>query len=109
MQNIINLLVQRCDLSASSRFVDIGAGRGKPNFHVAQDPGVCLSVGVEVEEIRWRVSNLNLFIISLSLFYLNRISISNFIFSSVVYCKYEPCDGSSRQMQGRSWKHIFCS
>jgi hypothetical protein len=57
MQNVIDYLVNKCEFSESSRFIDIGSGRGKPNFHVAQDPGVCLSIGVEVEEIRWRVCN----------------------------------------------------
>jgi hypothetical protein len=29
--------------------------KGKPNFHAAQDPRVRLSIGVELEEIRWQV------------------------------------------------------
>ena len=37
------------------RFIDIGAGLGKPNFHVAQDPCCRLSLGVELEDIRWQV------------------------------------------------------
>jgi hypothetical protein len=60
MQNIINFLVTFCALNPLSRFLDVGAGLGKPNFHVAQDPGVCLSIGVEVEPIRWRVSLIHI-------------------------------------------------
>lgn len=33
----------------------MGAGLGKPNIHVAADVGVRLSIGVELEEIRWQV------------------------------------------------------
>ena len=55
MQRIINFLVKNCRFGAISRFIDIGSGRGKPNFHVAQDPGVRLSIGIELEEIRWQV------------------------------------------------------
>ena len=40
---------------ASFRFIDIGAGLGKPNFHVAQDPCCRLSLGIELEDIRWQV------------------------------------------------------
>jgi hypothetical protein len=58
MQSIINYLVACCNFDKRSRFIDIGAGLGKPNFHVGQDPGVRLSIGVEVEKIRWMVSSL---------------------------------------------------
>jgi len=58
MQSIINYLVAYCNFGKCSRFLDIGAGLGKPNFHVGQDPGVRLSIGVEVEKIRWMVSSL---------------------------------------------------
>lgn len=53
MQKMINLMVQHCGLDASSRFIDVGSGIGKPNFHVAQYPGVSFSCGVEVEHTRW--------------------------------------------------------
>ena len=61
MQHVIDYLVQSCEYSAASRFIDVGSGRGKPNFHVAQDPGVCLSIGIEVEEIRWKVTYIYLY------------------------------------------------
>jgi len=47
-------------LDSSSKFIDVGAGLGKPNFHVAADPGVKLSYGIECEEVRWRLSLANL-------------------------------------------------
>ena len=56
MQAVIDYLVQYCNFSSSSRFIDVGSGRGKPNFHVAQDPGVRLSIEIEVEHIRYWVS-----------------------------------------------------
>jgi hypothetical protein len=55
MQKIIKILVEKCDLNSDSRFIDVGSGLGKPNFHVAQYPGIKLSIGVELEEIRWQV------------------------------------------------------
>ena len=55
MQRIVNYLVAHGSFGPSSRFVDIGAGLGKPNLHVAQNPGVHLSIGVEVEQTRWEV------------------------------------------------------
>jgi hypothetical protein len=55
MQNVVNYLVRYCNFSWRSRFLDVGSGRGKPNFHVAQDPGVRLSIGIEVEPIRYSV------------------------------------------------------
>ena len=56
MQKIVDFLVAFCALNLNSRFLDIGAGQGKPNFHVAQNPGVRLSLGIEVEPVRWIVS-----------------------------------------------------
>ena len=56
MQLIIDTSVEFCELDRNSRFVDIGSGCGKPNAHVAQDPGVRMSIGVEVEPIRYQVS-----------------------------------------------------
>ena len=55
MQKIVAFLVAFCNLNSSSRFIDIGSGQGKPSFHVAQSPGVRLSIGVEVERLRWMV------------------------------------------------------
>lgn len=57
MQKIIDILVDKCELTSNSRFIDVGAGLGKPNFHAAQYPGVRVSLGVELEEIRWQVRN----------------------------------------------------
>lgn len=61
MQKIVNVLKSKCDMNSDSRFIDVGAGLGKPNFHVAQDPAVRISIGVELEKIRWQVylSNQN--------------------------------------------------
>jgi hypothetical protein len=56
MQKILELLAEKCFLTKNSRFIDIGSGIGKPNFHVAQFPGVQLSIGVELEKIRWQVT-----------------------------------------------------
>lgn len=56
MQRVVNILINKCGMDHSSRFIDVGAGLGKPNFHVAQDPAVRLSIGVELEDIRWQVN-----------------------------------------------------
>ena len=47
------MLKSHCELDTTSTFIDIGAGLGKPNFHVALDPGVKASVGVELGGERW--------------------------------------------------------
>ena len=59
MQKIVDVLIQKCSLTHNSRFIDVGSGLGKPNFHVAQYPAVQLSIGVELEEIRWQVKFLS--------------------------------------------------
>lgn len=46
-------------LDCHSRFLDIGSGLGKPSFHAAQDPGCYVSVGVELELVRWQLSAHN--------------------------------------------------
>ena len=53
MQKMINFMKEYTNFNASSRFLDVGSGIGKPNLHVAQDPGVALSFGIEVEVDRW--------------------------------------------------------
>ncbi len=53
MQKMINLMKEHTNFDATSRFIDVGSGIGKPNLHVAQDPGVELSYGIEVEADRW--------------------------------------------------------
>jgi hypothetical protein len=60
MQRVINVMVSKCGLSSDSRFIDVGSGLGKPNFHAAQDPACRVSIGVELEEIRWKLAMYNL-------------------------------------------------
>ena len=60
MQRVINLMIEKCEMNDQSRFIDVGAGLGKPNFHAAQDPACRVSVGVELEKIRWQLSMFNL-------------------------------------------------
>jgi hypothetical protein len=60
MQRIVNIMVEKCGLSSDSRFIDVGSGLGKPNFHVAQYPGVRLSIGIELESIRWKLAMHNM-------------------------------------------------
>ena len=57
---IMAFLKERCELTSKSRFIDIGSGLGKPNFHAAVDPGVELSYGMELEILRWQLSLHNL-------------------------------------------------
>lgn len=61
MQRVTNLLIEKCGMNHASRFIDVGSGLGKPNFHVAQHPAVRLSLGVELETIRWQLAMHNLF------------------------------------------------
>jgi len=53
MQKMVNLMKEHTDFDANSRFIDVGSGIGKPNLHVAQDPGVEFSYGIEMERSRW--------------------------------------------------------
>jgi hypothetical protein len=55
LQRVFNIMVEKCNMSSTSRMIDVGAGLGKPNFHAAQDPAVRLSLGAELEDIRWNV------------------------------------------------------
>jgi len=59
-QKVVDALRVHTGFDASSAFVDIGSGLGKPNLHVALNPGVRLSYGVELEELRWQLSMHNL-------------------------------------------------
>lgn len=61
LQRVYNIMVEKCNLTKASRMIDVGAGLGKPNFHAAQDPAVRLSLGMELEDIRWNVSAAILF------------------------------------------------
>lgn len=53
MQKMVNLMKEHTGFGSTSRFIDVGSGIGKPSLHVAQDPGVELSYGIEVETDRW--------------------------------------------------------
>lgn len=53
MQKVVRILKTVTGLDSSSRFIDVGSGIGKPSIHVAQDPGVAFSYGIEVEVDRW--------------------------------------------------------
>jgi hypothetical protein len=54
-------MVDKCEMGEDSMFIDVGSGLGKPNFHACQDPGVRVSIGIELEEIRWQVRLLLFF------------------------------------------------
>jgi Histone methylation protein DOT1 len=56
MQKMVNLMKDHTGLDSSSFFIDVGSGIGKPNFHVANDPGVQVSLGLEVDANRWLLS-----------------------------------------------------
>ncbi len=62
MQKMIDLMKVHTNFGPESRFIDVGSGLGKPNLHVAQDPGVEFSYGIEMEKVRWvlGMSNLNM-------------------------------------------------
>jgi len=53
MQKMVNVMKEHTGFCSSSRFIDVGSGIGKPNLHVAQDPGVDFSYGIEVEPDRF--------------------------------------------------------
>jgi hypothetical protein len=59
-QRVVDYLKDQCELTKASRFLDVGSGLGKPNFHVSVDPGVQVSYGIELEELRWHLSLHNL-------------------------------------------------
>jgi hypothetical protein len=52
-QKIVDDMKAYADFNATSRFIDVGSGLGKPCLHVAQDPGVSFSFGIELSEVRW--------------------------------------------------------
>jgi hypothetical protein len=60
MQKVINYMIENCELTSASRFIDVGSGLGKPNVHAAQDPCCRISIGIELEEIRWQLGMQNL-------------------------------------------------
>ena len=53
------IIVTHTGLSEESSFLDIGSGTGKPNVHIAQKFGVKHSVGIEIEKIRYLLSQNN--------------------------------------------------
>jgi len=59
-QKVVDFLKEHCQLDETSQFLDIGAGLGKPNLHVALDPGVSMSFGIELENLRHQLSLYNL-------------------------------------------------
>jgi hypothetical protein len=59
-QKVVDALALHTGFDANSSFVDIGSGLGKPNLHVALNPGVKLSFGIELEKLRWELSMHNL-------------------------------------------------
>ncbi len=60
MQKMVDLMKLHTNLGPSSRFIDVGSGLGKPNIHVAQDPAVEFSYGIEMERVRWILGMSNL-------------------------------------------------
>ena len=60
MQKVVDVMISHCGLGKDSIFIDVGAGLGKPNIHVAQYPGVAASYGIEHEQVRWQLSLHNL-------------------------------------------------
>ena len=36
MQKVVDIMISHCGLGKDSVFIDVGAGLGKPNIHVAQ-------------------------------------------------------------------------
>jgi hypothetical protein len=58
--SIVQYLKEHCQFDHTSRFIDIGSGLGKPNFHAAQDPMVRLSIGVELINERYQLAMVNL-------------------------------------------------
>ena len=60
MQKMVDLMKIHTDFEPKSRFIDVGSGLGKPNLHVAVDPGVEFSYGIEHEKVRWLLGMSNL-------------------------------------------------
>ena len=60
MHKLVKLMVASTNLGPKSRFLDVGSGLGKPNLHVAQYPGVKVSIGIELKRERWMLSLSNL-------------------------------------------------
>jgi hypothetical protein len=54
-QAVVDKMKAYMDLNENSYFIDVGCGERKPNLHAAQDPGVAISICIEVVENRWAV------------------------------------------------------
>ena len=59
MQKTVDVMVKYQELNEKSVVIDLGSGRGMPDFHFAQC-GVALSVGIEIESPRYLLSVANL-------------------------------------------------
>ena len=53
MSKMIAYLKENTDFGPDSVFIDVGSGLGKPTMHAAVDPGCRLSLGVEMQGVRW--------------------------------------------------------
>lgn len=60
MQKVIDIMKEKLEFTAQSRFIDVGCGLAKPNMHVVQDPGVEFSYGIELNKERWFLGLHNL-------------------------------------------------
>lgn len=83
MQKVAEFLAEECEMGTNSCFIDVGSGLGKPNFHVLHFPGVRLSVGVELEQIRWQVRK------SYTLFIMRKHYSINLSFCACMYVAFD--------------------
>ena len=61
MQKVIDKMKSKTNFNTYSRFLDVGSGAGKPNFHFTQDlMGIQVSYGVEIEKYRYHKSMIHL-------------------------------------------------
>ena len=60
LQRIAEKLISETGLSSCSRFLDVGCGLAKPQLHIAQMAGVEFSCGIDLDELRIFLANLNL-------------------------------------------------
>ena len=60
LQRIVEKLISETGLSSCSRFLDVGCGLAKPQLHIAQMAGVEFSCGIDLDELRIFLANLNL-------------------------------------------------
>lgn len=56
MERVVSVLVEHYGMNKCSRFLDVGSGIGKPVFHVGAQTQPVLSMGIEIEEIRYMLS-----------------------------------------------------